>query len=64
MKNGTAKGGDLVLGINEDAVGIAPYHEHEAMLPQAVKDKVAQVVKDMKAGKITIHTTKADAGIK
>lgn len=64
VKNGTAKGGDLVLGINEDAVGIAPYHEHEAMIPQAVKDKVAQVVKDMKAGKITIHTTKADAGIK
>jgi basic membrane protein A len=60
VKNGTFAGGNMYYGINEDAVGIAPFHDFDSMVPQAVKDKVAQVTADMKAGKVKVPTTRAE----
>ena len=60
--NGTFKSGTNEYGIQQDATGIAPFHNFESVIPQAVKDKVAQVTADMKAGKIKIETTRAAIG--
>jgi basic membrane protein A and related proteins len=62
VKNGTFTGGAKEYGIQEDATGISPFHDFESAVPQAVKDKVAQVTADMKAGKIKIETTRAAIG--
>lgn len=62
VANGTAEAGDVNYGIKEDAVGISSFHEHDAIVPQAVKDAVAQAIMDIKAGKITIETTRAAIG--
>ncbi len=58
--NGTFQGGTVVYGINEDAVGLAPFHSFDSVIPQAVKDILAQVTADMKAGKIMVPTTRAE----
>ncbi len=63
VKNNTFTGGTKVYGIEDDATGISPFHEFESIVPQAVKDKVAQVTADMKAGKIKIETTRAALGM-
>ncbi|MDX9800443.1 MAG: BMP family ABC transporter substrate-binding protein [Spirochaetia bacterium] len=63
VKNNTFTGGTKVYGIEDDATGISPFHDFESVVPQAVKEKVAQVAADMKAGKIKIETTRAALGM-
>ena len=53
-----------VFGINEDSTGIAPYHNFDSIIPQAVKDAVNKAIDDMKAGKIKVPATRAEAGYK
>ncbi len=61
--NGTFEGGkSLEFGINEGATGIAPFHEFEDVIPHAVKKAVEKAIKDMKAGKISVPATRAEAG--
>jgi basic membrane protein A len=60
--DGTFTGGNVVLGINQDATGIAPYHDFDKVIPKAVKDAVNKAIKDMKAGKITVPATRKEAG--
>lgn len=60
VKNGTFDGGTHVYGIDQDATGISPFHNFEDIVPQTVKDAVAEAVKEMKAGNIDIATTRAD----
>ena len=60
--NGTAMGGDVIYGIAEDAVGLAGFHEHDSIVPQAVKDEVAKAIADIKAGTRKIETTRAAIG--
>ncbi len=59
---GTFEGGNRVFGINDDATGIADFHEFDSIVPKAVKDAVEKATKDMKAGKITIPATRDAAG--
>jgi len=59
---GDFEGGNVTLGINEGATGISPWHEFEDVIPQAVKDAVDQTVADMKAGKIDVPESRAEAG--
>lgn len=61
--NGTFKGGTRVFDINDDAVGISPFHSFDSVVPQAVKDAVNAAVADMKAGKISVPTTRAEIGL-
>ncbi len=58
--NGTFEGGTRIFGINEDAVGISPFHSFDSVVPQAVKDAVENAIADMKAGKVKIPTTRAE----
>ncbi len=56
IKNATLdqwQGGNFLLEAKNDGVGLAPFHDTESAIPQAVKDKLTQIAADMKAGKIT-----------
>ncbi len=59
---GTFEGGNVVLGINEGATGISPFHSFDSVIPQDVKDAIDKTVADMKAGKIKVPATRAEAG--
>jgi len=48
----TWQGGNLVLEAANDGVGLAPFHDADAAIPQAVKDKLAEIAQGMKAGTI------------
>ncbi len=54
--------GNVVLGINEGATGISPFHQFENVVPKTVKDKVQQTITSMKAGEIDVPATRAEAG--
>jgi basic membrane protein A len=59
---GKFKGGNILLGINDDATGIAPYHDFDKIVPKEVKDAVTKTIADMKAGKIAVPATRKEAG--
>jgi len=46
------QGGNLLFEAKNDGVGLAPFHDAEKAIPQEVKDKLAQIAKDMKEGKV------------
>ena len=50
---GTAKAGILTANVQNGGVGLAPYHDWDSKIPQAVKDKVTQALADLKSGKVT-----------
>ncbi|MDC7125170.1 MAG: BMP family ABC transporter substrate-binding protein [Spirochaetales bacterium] len=58
--NGTFQGGTKVFGINDDAVGISDFHSFDSVVPQEVKDAVADAVAKMKAGEIAVPTTREE----
>ena len=60
VAKGTFSGGNKFYGITDDAVGISPFHSFDSIVPQAVKDAVAQATADMKAGKIKVPTTRGE----
>ena len=45
-------GGNVLLEAANDGVGLAPFHDTEGAVPQAVKDKLAEIAQGMKAGTI------------
>lgn len=57
--DGTFEGGTHTYGLAENATGIAPFHQHDAMIPQAVKDAVADATRRILSGEIQIATTRA-----
>jgi basic membrane protein A and related proteins len=62
---GTLKGGqNRVFGLAEGAIDLAPFHQHDSTVPQAVKDAVARAKADIASGKIKVPTTLAELGIK
>jgi len=48
----TWAGGNVLFEAKNDGVGLAPFHDTESAIPQAVKDKLIQIAADMKAGKV------------
>lgn len=64
LKGSFMGGSSKEFGINEDATGISAFHNFDSVIPQAVKDKVKQTIVDMKAGKIKIPASRAEAGYK
>lgn len=54
---GTWKGGNLVYDAAVDGVGLAPFHDTESAIPQAVKDRLTQIGKDLKEGKVQTGVT-------
>lgn len=61
--DGSFKGGTRVFDINDDAVGISSFHSFDSVVPQAVKDAVDSAIADMKSGKVTVPTTRAEIGL-
>ncbi len=47
----------LIYGVDEDGVGLAPYHETDSIIPEAVKDYVDQVRDDLETGTISENDT-------
>ncbi|MBI9101696.1 MAG: BMP family ABC transporter substrate-binding protein [Spirochaetales bacterium] len=58
--DGNFKSGNAIYGIQQDAVGISPFHGFDSIVPQAVKDEVARVTSEMKAGNIDVPVSRAD----
>jgi len=57
--DGNIKGGEnRVFGLNEDGVGLAPYHDWETKMPQEVKDAVQKATDDIKSGTVTVPESK------
>lgn len=57
--DGAFKAGEnRVFGLAEDGVGLAPYHDWDAKMPQDVKDAVNKAIADIKGGTVTVPETK------
>ena len=60
--DGDFEGGQsLALGIDDDATGLAPFGRFDNVVPQAVKDIIDDEISEMKAGRVEIPTTRAEA---
>jgi basic membrane lipoprotein Med (substrate-binding protein (PBP1-ABC) superfamily) len=53
---GTFKGGTYVFDAGNDGIGLAPFHEAEATIPEAVKTQLQEVAAALRAGQIQINT--------
>jgi len=51
-KEGKSKSGMVTANVQNGGVGLAPYHDWDAKIPQTVKDKVAEALKGLKDGTI------------
>jgi len=55
--DGTFPGGTIkVFGLAEEGVGLAPFHDFDTKVPQAIKDAVEKARTDIIAGTITVPT--------
>jgi basic membrane protein A len=61
VKDKTFKSGNTTFGLKEDAVGLAPWHEFEPKVPQAVKDAIEKAKTDIKGGSVTVPEDPAKA---
>ena len=57
-------GQNRVFGLAEGAIDLAPFHQHDGIVPQEVKDAVAKAKVDIVAGRVKVPTTLAELGIK
>jgi basic membrane protein A and related proteins len=53
VKDGVEKAGALTANLQNNGVGLAPYHDWESKVPDAVKAKVQEAVDGLKSGKLT-----------
>jgi basic membrane protein A len=62
---GKLKGGvNREVGLTEGAIDIAPFHQHDSIVPQEVKDAVAKAKAGIAKGTIKVPASLADLGIK
>jgi basic membrane protein A len=54
VKDGTFKGGNQLFGMKEGGVGLAPWHDFESKVPQAVKDAVEKAKKAIIDGTVVV----------
>jgi len=52
VKDGTVKAGVMTANLTNGGVGLAPYHDWDSKIPQAVKDKVKEAADGLKSGKL------------
>jgi len=52
IKDGSAKAGVAMANLGNGGIGLAPYHDWDSKIPQAVKDKIKQATEDLKGGKL------------
>ena len=55
--DGNLKGGqDILYGLKEDGVGLAPYHDWDAKIPADLKAAVDSAKADIVSGKVVVPT--------
>ncbi len=59
---GNFESGTKVYGLQQDAVGISPFHDFDDIVPQEVKDAVEEAKAGILSGDITIETTRDAIG--
>jgi basic membrane protein A len=52
VKDGTVKAGIMTANLSNGGIGLAPYHDWDSKIPQAVKDKVKEAADGLKSGAI------------
>jgi basic membrane protein A len=52
VKDGSVKAGAMTANLSNGGVGLAPYHDWDSKIPQAVKDKVKEAADGLKSGKL------------
>ncbi|MBS1245513.1 MAG: basic rane lipoprotein, partial [Chloroflexi bacterium] len=52
VKDGSVKAGMMTANLTNGGVGLAPYHDWDSKIPQAVKDKIKEAADGLKSGKI------------
>jgi basic membrane lipoprotein Med (substrate-binding protein (PBP1-ABC) superfamily) len=52
VKDGSVKAGMMTANLTNGGVGLAPYHDWDSKIPQAVKDKVKEAAEGLKSGKL------------
>jgi len=52
IKGGTDKAGVITANLKNGGVGLAPYHDWDSKIPQAVKDKVKAALDGLKSGSL------------
>jgi basic membrane protein A and related proteins len=60
--DGNFEGGQRVFGVENDGIGLAPFHSLDPIVPQAVKDRVAEATAQLKSGEIQIELSPAAGG--
>ncbi len=64
LSTGSLKGGvNRVFGLAEGAIDIAPFHQHDSLVPAEVKRAVATAKTAIASGKIKVPATLAELGI-
>jgi len=58
--DGTFEGGTHVYGLAEGATGISEFHDFDSVIPQEVKDAVAEATELILSGELEIATTRAE----
>jgi basic membrane lipoprotein Med (substrate-binding protein (PBP1-ABC) superfamily) len=53
---GTFTGGTQVFDARNDGVGLAPFHNTEGAIPEAVQTRLQKITADLRSGKITVKT--------
>jgi basic membrane protein A len=56
------EGGTNVYGLQQNAVGISPFHSFDDVVPQAVKDELDKAREEILNGEVTIETTRKAIG--
>jgi basic membrane protein A and related proteins len=56
IKAGTAKGGPIILGLETDDVGLAPFYDFESLITAETKAKIADAMAKMKDGSLQACT--------
>jgi basic membrane protein A and related proteins len=57
MVKGTGKGGILSFNIQNDGIGLAPFHDYDSKISSDVKAKIADIQAKLKSGAITTGVT-------
>jgi basic membrane lipoprotein Med (substrate-binding protein (PBP1-ABC) superfamily) len=52
---GSFKGGTYVFDASNDGIGLAPFHEAEATIPEAVQTRLQEIAAALRTGKIKIE---------
>ncbi len=56
-------GTNVVFGLSENAIDLAPYHNFESVVPQEVRDAVEYAKQQILSGEVVVPQTRAEAGL-